>query len=203
MKFQKGKKLCAGIFVAALVFINFSCQSQQPGNQTATGKEIIKTQSPTEAYKMLYAACKAKDAATIKQLMSKSSLGLAEFSASQQKKSADQILENGLVAPTLADSLTEMRDERMKDNFGAVEVFNPKDNRWEDLPFVLEDGSWKLAVGDVFQNTYKSPGKGQAQIENEASNTMMPMSSNSVTDFPPIPDGNKSVEVPKEKKPKK
>ncbi len=152
---------------------------------------------------MLYAACKAKDTATIKQLMSKSSLGLAEFSASQQKKSVDQILENGLVAPTLADSITEMRDERVKDNFGAVEVFNPKDNRWEDLPFVLEDGTWKLAVGDLFQDTFKSPGKSQEQIEMEASNTMMPMPSNGITDFPTIPDGNKSVEVPKEKKSKK
>lgn len=71
---------------------------------------------------MLYAAVKAKDSATIKQLMSKGSLGLAGMSAGQQKKPLEQILENGLVAPTLAPSITEIRDERVKENFGRIEV---------------------------------------------------------------------------------
>ncbi|HEX8637269.1 MAG TPA: hypothetical protein VF692_04345, partial [Pyrinomonadaceae bacterium] len=31
---------------------------------------------------------------------------------------------------------------------------------------------WKLAVGDLFAGTYQSPGKGLAQIQAEASNSM-------------------------------
>ena len=212
---MKHKNKIFSIFLLlTLTLLSLSCQKQQaePGKTQPT--QTVKAQSPTEAYKMLYAAVKAKDTATIKQLMSKGSLGLAEFSASQQKKPIDKILENGLVAPTLADTLSEIRDERIKDNFGAVEVYNPKDKRWEDLPFVLEDGGWKLAVGDLFQDTFKSPGKSQGQIEMEASNTMTMMPTNT-TNFPemsnsnksakapPVPDGTKSVEVPKENKPKK
>ncbi len=216
---MKHKNKIISVFLLSVALLSVSCakQTAQSDNNSNSGSSSSgdKAQSPTEAYKMLFAAVKAKDKEKIKQMMSKSTLGLAEFSGSQQKKSVDQILENGFVAPTLAPSLTEIRDERVKDNFGAVEVFNPKDDRWEDLPFVLEDGGWKLAVGDIFQNTYKSPGKGQAQIEREASNTGMPMPANSVADFPPIPEGNKSVqvppssggnksiEVPKEDKPKK
>ena len=219
---MKYKNKIISVFLLSIVFLtSLSCtkQTAQSGNNSNNnsggGSSSGNAQTPTEAYKMLYAAVKAKDKERIKQMMSKSTLGFAEFSGSQQKKSVDQILENGFVAPTLAPSLTEIRDERVKDNFGAVEVFNPKDNRWEDLPFVLEDGGWKLAVGDVFQNTYKSPGKGRAQIEREASNTEISMPANSVADFPPIPEGNKSVqvppgsggtksvEVPKEGKPKK
>jgi len=215
---MKYKNKVISVFLLSVALLSLSCtkQTAQSGNNSnSSSNSGDKAQTPTEAYKILFAAVKAKDSGKIKQMMSKSTLGLAEFSGSQQKKSIDQILENGFVAPTLATSLTEIRDERVKDNFGAVEVFNPKDNRWEDLPFVLEDGGWKLAVGDIFQNTYKLPGKGQAQIEREASNTEMPMPANSATNFPPIPEGNKSVqippssggnksiEVPKEDKPKK
>lgn len=205
-----------GLFLLTiLAFANLACQTQQATNVNGGGNagattsvSNVKAQSPTEAYKLLYAACKAKDIPTIRALMSKSSLGLAEFSASQQKKSVDKVLENGLVAPTLADTLSEIRDERIKDNYGAVEVFNPKDNRWEDLPFVLEDGGWKVAVGDLFQDTFKSPGKSKAQLANEASNTnAMPPAK--TTNFPAmngnskIADKDKSVEVPKDDKPKK
>ncbi len=212
---MKYKNKIISVFLLSVALLSLSCakQTAQSGNYSS-GSSGDKAQTPTEAYKMLFAAVKAKDSGKIKQMMSKTTLGLAEFSGSQQKKSVDQILENGFVAPTLAASLTEIRDERVKDNFGAVEVFNPKDNRWEDLPFVLEDGGWKLAVGDIFQNTYKLPGKGQAQIEREASNTGMPMPADSVADsaiidgkksvqVPSSSSGNKSIEVPKEDKPKK
>jgi hypothetical protein len=214
-------KIITAFLLLTFALFNFACQKQQaePGSnsQQPTTTQTVKAQSPTEAYKMLYAAVKAKDMATVKQLMSKGSLGLAEFSASQQKKPVENILENGLVATTLADTLSEMRPERVKGNIGAVEVYNPKDKRWEDLPFVLEDGSWKLAVGDIFQNTFdpnQTLEKSQSQIEMESSNKMMPMPANT-TNFPemtnsnksvkapPIPDKDKSVEVPKDDKPKK
>lgn len=209
------------LLLTILAFSGIACQKTQTqtGNNqntgTSTSAATVKAQSPTEAYKMLFAAVKAKDVGQIKQLMSKSSMGLAEFSASQQKKPIDRILENGLVAPTLADSITEIRDERIKDNFGAVEVFNNKDNRWEDLPFVLEDGGWKLAIGDLFQDTYKSPGKSKGQIETEASNKMTIVPSNNQTKMPEMMNTNqgsktapnqnsvKTVEVPKEIKPQR
>ncbi len=196
---------CLFLF-SAVAIISLACQQAQqaePANANTTIKPTVRAQSPTEAYQMLYAACKAKDSDKIKQLMSKGSLGLAGMSASQQKKSLEQVLENGLVAPTLAPSITEIRDERVKDNFGAVEVYNEKDKRWEDLPFILEDGGWKLAVGELFSDTWKSPGKSQGQVETEASNKMMPMPSNTATNLSEIGNGTKSVEVPKEDKPKK
>ncbi len=194
---MKYKNKIISVFLLSVALLSLSCakQTAQSSNNNSSSSGD-KAQTPTEAYKMLFAAVKAKDSGKIRQMMSKSTLGLAEFSGSQQKKSVDQILENGFVAPTLAPSLTEIRDERVTDNFGAIEVFNPQTNRWEDLPFVLEDGGWKLAVGDIFQNTYKLPGKGRAQIEREASNTGMPMPANSVANFPPIPEGNKSAQVP-------
>ena len=55
---------------------------------------------------------------------------------------------------------------------GAVEVWNSRDSKWEDLPFVKEDGMWKLAVGDVFAGSYQSPGMGLDRKEKEAANAV-------------------------------
>lgn len=217
---MKYKNKIVSIFLLIIFTLSgLSCakqtaQSANSGDNTGTTVVSSAAQSPTEAYKMLFAACKAKDSEKVKSLMSKNSLALAEFNASNQKITLEKSLENGLVAPTMAPAITEIRDERIKDNYGAIEVFNQKDNRWEDLPFVLENGGWKLAVGDIFQDKYKSPGKGQAEIEREASNTMTMIPANKLGKMPAMsankqpvqelpPSEGKSVEVPKEVKPKK
>ena len=57
---------------------------------------------------------------------------------------------------------------------GAIEVWNSKERAWDDLPFINEDGSWRLAVGDIFSGGYKKPGKGRDEIEKEAANVMSP-----------------------------
>ncbi|MBA4185897.1 MAG: hypothetical protein H0X49_18105, partial [Acidobacteria bacterium] len=114
---MKYKNKVISVFLLSVALLSLSCakQTAQSSNNSSSNSGD-KAQTPTEAYKILFAAVKAKDSGKIKQMMSKSTLGLAEFSGSQQKKSIDQILENGFVAPTLATSLTEIRDERVKDN---------------------------------------------------------------------------------------
>jgi hypothetical protein len=78
--------------------------------------------------------------------------------------------------------LPQIRDERVNGDMGAVEVFNSNDNRWEDLPFIREDGTWKFAMGEAWSKKFKSPGKGQAQLDAEAanvmSNNMIPLNAN-------------------------
>lgn len=200
MKFNVIKKIVGLSFVLAFAFLSFSCQSAG----TAVNREHAKATTPREAYRMLYEAVKAKDTEGIKLLMSNNTMTFAGFAAEQQKQSLEKMFENGLTATTFSDTLPESRDIRVNGNFGAVEVWNQKDNRWDDLPFVLEDGGWKLAVGDAFKGEYKSPGKGQAQIEMEASNPMnepvaapTPASANTKGKVPPRDKKNrlKVVEV--------
>jgi hypothetical protein len=143
--------------------------------------------SPTGAYKRLYAAVKAKDSEAIKAAMSKKSLDFAKMAAGQQNKPLEKVLENGFTATTFADSLPQIRDERVAGDMGAVEVHNDKENKWEDLPFVREDGGWKLAIGEMFANTWKSSGKSQSEKEREASNALsnnlVPMNVNGNANF--------------------
>lgn len=130
--------------------------------------------SPTAAYKRLYAAVKSKDTEAIKKEMSEKTKAFAESVAARQNSKIEKVFENGFTATTFAESLPEIRDERISGEFGAVEVYNSKDKRWEDLPFVNENGTWKLAIGEMFAGTFKSPGKGRDQKEKEAANAMNP-----------------------------
>jgi hypothetical protein len=187
MKFKVFQKIIGFGFVLAFALLSFSCdQAQTPETQ-----EAVKAQTPSEAYRFLYAAVKAKNFGKIKQLMSNNTLTFAGLAMEQQQQSLEKVLENGMTATTFAGSLPEIRDERVNGNFGAVEVFNQKDNRWDDLSFVLEDGGWKLAFGDIMQGTYKSPGKGQAQLEMEANSPM--------GNIPNSPETNTNNKLPRDK----
>ena len=168
--------------IFALTMISCTNQQAKPdvnsGNQTNATVSVGGAQTPTDAYIMLYTAVKSKQTDSIKKMMSQKTLGFAEGIAGQQKKPVDTVFENGFTATTFAAAIPQMRDERIKENMGALEVWNEKEKKWEELPFIKEADGWKLAIGDIFAGSYEKPAKGQAQIEAEASNSsqMIPYS---------------------------
>jgi hypothetical protein len=159
-------KIIACFFALVLLLTALSC-GNAPSAPAASGGD-----SPTETYKRLYAAVKAKDTEAIKALVSKKTHDLANMASQRNNVPIDKVYENGFTATTFSPTLPEIRDERISDDMGAVEVYNSKDSRWEDLPFVKEDGTWKLGFGDQFAGTYKSPGMGRDQKEKIAANSM-------------------------------
>lgn len=148
MKFIKSGLLLS-LITLSLAFA--ACQN----SQTAAKPQVV-SNTPTEAYKNLFTAVKSKNTELIKQSMSKATIEFVESAAAIQKTSPEKVFQNGLTATTMTENLPQVRDERIKDNYGALEVQSPKGD-WEDLMFVKEDGSWKLAVGDLMKNTYKLP----------------------------------------------
>lgn len=179
------KRIIFGLVLVAISALLIGCNQPsgaKTNNPTGSGED-----SPTGAYKRLYAAVKAKDVEGIKAAMSKKSIEFAKMAGGQQNKPLEKVLENGFTGTTFSDSLPQIRDERVNGDMGAVEVHNDKDNKWEDLPFVREDGAWKLAIGEMFAGTWKSPGKSQSEKEREAanamSNNMIPMNVNANANF--------------------
>jgi hypothetical protein len=158
--------LLLGILLS-MAGLGFACGEQNSGSSGGAD-------SPTEAYKRLFAAVKSKDTEAIKKQLSKRTIEFGAMAAQRNNTPVEKMYANGFTATTFAETLPEIRDERIKDDMGAVEVRNVKENKWEDLPFVLEDGGWKLAVGDLFANTFKSPGRGRDALEKEAANSAMP-----------------------------
>lgn len=186
MKLKNYRKIFFALLLFALSSVMISC------TEAETKVEPGKAASPTEAYKMLYTAVKSKDTEKIKLMMSKGTAAFADGVSKQQNKPIAEVFTNGFTATTFAETMPEIRDERIRDNYGKVEVYNQKDNRWEDLPFINEDGGWKLAVGDIFAGTFQDPGKSQAQIQADAANVnkMIPLNPNINGNFSGGPASN-------------
>ncbi len=129
--------------------------------------------TPTEAYKALYNAVHSGNLAATKGIMSEASLQLIEMQSQRSNKPYDEVLKNGLIQANLAPKMPEVRDQRVKDKSGAVEVFDPKSKSWQDVPFVFENNTWKVGVGDQFKGTYVSPGPSKWQRDHP-NPTMVP-----------------------------
>lgn len=163
MAFTRSTKFVTAFLLAAVSFFFQACGGDE---SVPAGK----ASSPTEAYKMLYTAVKAKKTEDIKMMLSKDTIKFAEGVAAQAKKSFDEQVRNGFTRTTFSPTMPEIRDERIKDTMGAVEVYNSGENKWEDLPFILEDGGWKLAVGNIFNGSWQRPGEPQSLIERKNAN---------------------------------
>ena len=192
------RSLLLTAFLTLMLALMFACQPGATGSNSGGGGTSGASGSPTEAYKQLYAAVKSKDVEKIKATMSKKTQEFAQMVAARQNSPIEKVFENGFTATTFAETLPEIRDERISGEFGAVEVWNAKDKRWEDLGFIVEDGGWKLAIGEMFGGTFKSPGVGRATKEQEAANlannNMIPLNTSNVN-----MNSNVKIIVPKER----
>jgi len=130
------------IVVLCALFV-FGCSSlQQP-----------QTKSPTEVMKALNEASKAKDVAGIKNSISKGTLSLIEESAKAQNTTVDELLKKDNGAPF--KDLPEMRNEKIEGDTATVELKNATSNDWETVPFVKEDGVWRLALDKYLEDFKK------------------------------------------------
>jgi hypothetical protein len=141
----------------------------QENKETNIESEI----SPRATYTRLFRAVRAKNTEAIKNEMSRKTQEFAESVAKQKKQTVEQIYKNGFFASTITEKLPKMRQQIIKDKFAILEVWVEKDKKWEDVYFVSEDGYWKIAVGEYFADTFKSPGKTKSQLEREKKTAMM------------------------------
>lgn len=170
MNSKLGSLFLTLLFTALLTSCQQTKTAATSADNTLANTSVASAKTPTEAYKNLYAAVKTKNTDAIKQTMSSTTREFAEAMAQMQKKTPEEMYKNGLIESTMTPNLPLLRDERVKDNFGAIEVQNPN-GTWQDVPFVKEDGAWKLAVGELFKGTFESPGKPASQAN---ANTSIP-----------------------------
>lgn len=153
-----------------------SCGGGDVSNTASTANTIAAPSceaggdTPTQAYKRLFEAVKSKQTENIKAQVSENTIQLASFISAQNKTPLDKVFENGFVSSTFSPTLPDIRDERINCNMGAIEVWNSSQQKWEETAFIIEEGRWKLAVGDLMRGNYKQPGTGLATREAEAAN---------------------------------
>lgn len=144
-------------FTAAAAFA-FACGSDQAANDQNTANAgntsnqasqaspapAEPTMGPAATLKALSEASQKKDIEGIKRYLSKGTLDRLEEGAKEQKKTADELLreENGAPFP----KVPELGKEEISGDTATLEVKNTETNEFEKLPFVKEDGMWKVAI---------------------------------------------------------
>jgi len=98
------KRIILLIGALGLLAVGFSCGGSG-GGITGGGE------SPTEAYKRLFKAVKAKDTEAIKAEMSVKSIEFAKMAAGRNNTPVEKVFENGFTTTTMNATLPEIRDQ--------------------------------------------------------------------------------------------
>lgn len=141
-----------------LLAIALACVAMIAAACGSSGAKAGDQSTPTLAYKALYQAVKKKDSEAIKKAITKDTLDMMKGYAEMQKKTPEQVLENGITETTFAATLPPSRNEKIWGDVALLEVKNEKTGAWDPLPFAKEDGVWKLAIDTYFKGTMSPTG---------------------------------------------
>ncbi len=145
------------IVVAIIAFALLGCNPPEKAEDVKTAtdkteeKEKPKTEeketaglsTPTETMKTFLEALKKKDVKGVRLSISKSSLEQYEKIAEEQNKTLEEIMMSS-EDNSMKENL-EMRNEKIDGDSATLEVKDDDTGKWETIPFVKEEGSWKIA----------------------------------------------------------
>jgi len=138
------------ILIITLCVLMAACSSP---SANAPQSQPSATVSPMETMKALNEAARSKDTATLKNLVSRGTLTMMEENAKSQNTTVDELLAKGSAAPF--EELPVMRNEKIAGDTATVEVKDKSSEKWTTLPFVKEDGGWKVALDKFVEEMKK------------------------------------------------
>lgn len=131
-------KIYKTIFVAILALSFWGCNMFQP------------TDSPTVTLKNYVEASQKKDAEAIKQTLSGGTLKMIDESAKRQNTTLEEVLTKD--AGNAYKQVPETRNEKIEGDAATLEVKNAATADWDKIPFVREEGKWKIALDKFLQD---------------------------------------------------
>ena len=141
MKIRRINALCAAL---AVVLAASACS-------------LLNRSTPTATFKEFYEASNKKDVPGMKKALSKGTLDMFDKLAKEQKKSTDEMLKS-LDKEDKNQKMPETRNEKITGDTATLEVKNDKTDKWDTLPFVKENGEWKLALDKFLEDMLKGLG---------------------------------------------
>lgn len=149
MEFKAGKikfmRFYLLIFVVAIsIFCLTTCDNQSGSTPTATMKSQV-------------AAMKKNDLPAIRSNLSRGTLKMFEQAAQFQNITLDEELSNrSRQANNVSQETTiEMRNEQITGDAATLEIKNPITGTWDKIPFVRDDGRWKIALDKFMEDFSK------------------------------------------------
>lgn len=143
--------------------------------------------SPADVYRALFTAVHGSDTEAIEHLLSQATIDYASEQARTEQKTLAQVIANGLTFTTSAREMPELGEERLGESTAILKVRNYALDRWEELPFVKENGRWKLGIGDLNRGGFRAPATEPAAIETGAK-TPAPTADPGPTTKPSVPE---------------
>ncbi len=155
---------------AALLFINCS---GAPTNNTAPTTAA----SPTDVLNVYVEASDRKDLAAVKATFSKGTLKMYEEAAQKREISVDEVIKDQFELATSAGLKSKIQPvkETIEGDTATVEAKDNQTGETEKIPFVKENGVWKLAFDKFMQNLME---KMREEMKMPAPNSAKPANSN-------------------------
>lgn len=101
-----------------------------------------KVATPVETFKTYVKAYKQKDVKTMKLLLSNATIKMHEQQAKAQGVSVDEIIRREAIIGETQTGV-DYKDEKIEGEKATLQ-FKNAGSKWETMPFVREDGVWKI-----------------------------------------------------------
>ena len=121
--------LIVAVLVVEGLFVSACSSERQPA-------------TPVETFQTYVKAFKKKDITTMKLLLSKDTIKMHEQEAKAQSVTLDDVVKRETLFSE-GQRVVEFRNEKIEGDTATLEVKNSFGS-WETVPFLREDGDWKI-----------------------------------------------------------
>ena len=113
--------------------------------------------TPTVTMNAQVAAMQKNDLPSMRSNLSEGTLQMIEKAAAAQKVSSDEVLASMSRQANTAnkDGSIEIRNEQITGDSATLEIKNPVTGGWDKIPFVKEEGRWKIALDKFMEDILK------------------------------------------------
>lgn len=133
------------------------------GLSSACGGGEAKPSSPKETFVTYTKAIKNKDTTAMKLLLSAETLKMHELEAQAQGTTVDEIVKRETLF-TESQTKVKFKDEKINGNTATLQVENSY-GTWETVPFVLENGEWKIDKKGFAQRMMEEADKSNQELD--------------------------------------
>src|ERR1043165_7223011 len=124
--------------------------------------------SPVDTFKEYVKAVKRKDTTTMKLLLSKATMKMHEQEAKAQNTTVDDIVKRETLFTESQTSVT-YRNEKIDGDKATIEVKNSYGS-WETVPFVREDGEWRIDKAGYADQMIKQADEANRRLDDMINN---------------------------------
>lgn len=136
--------------------------SSDTSSSNKTSSSSTGGMSPTEVYKAYYDTSVKRDFQAARKYLSQSTLDVMEGEAKKQGKTYEQMMGE---SPTIDEPLPPLTNEQISGDTATVDM--TVEGHKVTIPFVKENGEWKVALDKLARDVMRDSQEGSASNQND------------------------------------